>query len=265
MVREIFPKSVSKLKNTGLSPKYMWDASTEKIKFWMLNAIYPKNSGRRSLLSEIKLANFEQRYIIHLGCGVYGEALRDLKRMGAKNLIGVDFNVPQQQSADIEYVQLDLTTTLPIADHVINGVVFGSYLFHYFSPSEQLHLLREIDRITTKGARCFLGPFFPPHLYNTEFSKEYPSFQNPLYGFIRERFNRRSENWNLYRSRVAGLGMFSGIKTSAKSRKGLRLPLFSFYDMSLRALSAKMIGNLRIKRDYKVHVPNEFFITVEKN
>jgi hypothetical protein len=258
---------LSKPKNfisaSGLTPKYLWDASSERIKFWMLNTIYPRNSKGEGLYRVVKRQSKANKSIIHFGCGKNGEAILDLYKLGYRNLIGIDFEVPRHSPPGVEFIQLDLTRELPIAAHSVTGLVFGSYLLRYMPPALQLQLLLSIDRITGRGADGFLGPFYPQHLINTTFSEHFKNYQNPLYGFVNTRRNEKSQ-WALHRSRIATFG-FLQKPVNHKQRRGFRLPLFSFYDMTMRSATARLLGNAEVKRDYKPIVPNEYFITFSKS
>ncbi|KXK27263.1 MAG: hypothetical protein TR69_WS6001000137 [candidate division WS6 bacterium OLB20] len=253
----------AKVSTAGLHPRYMWDASSERIRYWMLNSIFPENTRGHNLHKAIDHALENGEFIMQIGCGRHGQALLDLKKLGAGNLIGMDFRVPAEDYEDIAFVAADLTKRLPVEDDTFTGLVFGSYHFHYMSPGEQLHLLTEIDRITGPGSLGFLGPFFPQHLLEGPFADAFSDYKNPVYGFVKSR-SVGGQRWRLYRSRIASLSTFSGIKTSSRTRKGVRIPLLSFYDMGFRSLTGRMLGNARIKRDYRPIIPNEYFITFEK-
>lgn len=256
-------RQATRMSVSGLHPKYMWDASTERIRYWMLNSIYPKNTRGHDLHKAIQHTLEAGEFTMQVGCGLYGQALLDLKKLGASNLIGLDFQVPTEEYNNIAFVSVDLTKKFPIEDNTFTGLVFGSYHFHYMSPAEQLHLLDEIDRITGPGSRGFLGPFFPQHLTTGAFAERFPEYQNPVYGYVKSK-SVEGKKWRLFRSRIASLSTFSGVKTSSATRKGLRIPLFSFYDMGMRSFTGKLLGNARIKKDYKPMIPNEYFITFEK-
>jgi len=229
----------------------------------MLNTIYPRNISGESLFSAIKKLKKSSGYVIHLGCGKYGEAVLDLSKLGFHNLIGIDFATPNNSPDGVEFISMDLSKKLPIKDGSVNGLIFGSYLFRYLSPELQLQLLEEIDRISGKGSKAFLGPFYPPQLINTKFEEKFRKYKNPLYGFIMAD-KRKSKGWTLYRSRIATFGFLTR-PGSKKSRRGLRLPLFSFYDMGLRSLTARLLGNAVVSKDYRPTIPNEYFITFVKD
>ncbi|MFQ5493493.1 MAG: methyltransferase domain-containing protein [Candidatus Dojkabacteria bacterium] len=261
-VRSKIKKQAGKIRSSGMTPRYMWDASNERVKFWMLNSIFPKNRRGLNILKAIRFASSRKDYSVHIGCGEHGEAVQDLRRMGVRNLIGIDFNPPTEKQEGIEFISLDLSKKLPLETGSVQGVIFGSYLFHYMQPEEQYRLINEVDRLSAPGTYGFLGPFFPQHLNGSIFSKRYPKYKNPLFGLVSER-NSRDRKWSLYRSRMAGLGSFSGRQSSAASRKGLRIPFLSFYDMSLRSFMSKVFGNARVRKDYPVKLPVEYFITFE--
>lgn len=251
-----------KITTSGLNPRYLWRASVEKSRYWMLNSIYPKNVKGQNLHLAIKEALENDKFILHIGCGTNAQALRDLKALGAKNLIGLDFQIEGKLPADIVCVSLDLRAGLPVEDNSFRGVVFGSYLFSQLEPEELLKLLEDIDRITGEGSKGFLGPFYPRKLFKSPFSEKYKDFKNPLFGFVRSRSTNKNK-WRLYRSRTASL---STVLSSSRNNRisKFTIPFITFSDLGLKAMSAKLAGNAQIKKDYKPVLPNEYYITFEK-
>lgn len=243
--------------------KYPFTASMARRRFWMVNALLPNSPDGKSLKKAIELANASGAKILDIGCGDRPQALLDLRNNGFNNLYGIDMNVNKQ----IKGLNLkkNRAEDIDFPDRYFDGVVFSAYVFPHIPLQNQLRALEEIDRITGKGCRGYLGPFSPQVLVKSSIAKQFPEYKNPLFGYVESKKSKKDEEWILWKSWLTNLGVYAKPNNNIYAQiYRSRIPLYMAYFLSIRGLLNKILPNTKVTKDYKSRMPFEYFITFIK-
>lgn len=231
-------------------------------RFWMIDNLLPNSPDGMSLKDSIKESFEKDKQILDLGCGDSAEALKDLRDMGYDNLIGIDIHPPEKVSG-INIIKSSIAQ-LPFEDDSFEGTIFSSYVFPHLSPGDQLKALYEIDRISKSGTRGFIGPFAPQTLEDTDFSKAFPDYKNPLLGFVVQKNHEKKGKWILTRSFLTNFGVYTKPNKYEEMYYRSSFPLLSAYVLTGRAMINRFVPILRVSRNFKERFPFEYFITFTK-
>ncbi len=242
---------------------YPFLATMDRRKFWMINALFPYSPDGRSLKQAVDEASHNKTRIVDLGCGRYAQSLMDLRLDGYENLIGIDLKPPKNKRGI--YIIKSNLTEIPFEDDSIRGVIYSTYVLQHLTPEDQHKTLLEIDRITGKGSRGFLGPINPQMVNNSGYWKaRYPEAKNPYLAFVNEMNRRGNGKWILKKSLLTNTSFYvKNNKFKEFIYRGL-FPFLMFYLISGRAILQKISPKFEIRRDFYEKTPYEYFITFVK-
>lgn len=241
--------------------QYVFTANMSRRRFWMIDFLFPHAPSGLALREAVDKAFLDDKKIMDFGCGDKAQSLTDLRNEGVDNLYGIDLKPPVKITG-VNVIKSDILNS-GLEDNFIDGVIYSSYVLAHLSPEDQLKALYEIDRITAPGATGFIGPFIPKYLLNSPFSEKFPKYKNPLVGFIAEMNAKGEGTWMLHKNII----FTSNYRTNRFDEAYYRstIPFFSLYILVGRSLIRRVIPSIRVKKDHKVRLPFEYFVTFTKD
>lgn len=124
-------------------------------------------SSTKQFTTPFHAAEFEQYIekndvILDVGCG-YGRTLSELRQLGFRQLIGIDFSSGMIERGRAQFPYLDLrvkkSDSIDLPDQSVDAVILFAVLTCIRSNSEQTALIREIERVLKPGGILYVNDF----------------------------------------------------------------------------------------------------------